>query len=258
MRSLVRRSAPLLQAALVLAAAHAAPARGVVPALGLFTGPLGGVLAAMAVLATLGRCGVGAPRLRVPSAALFLLPALVASGIAIHYAAAVEPSGDEIDYLMMTQSVWREGDLDLRDNFARGDFHEYLGGFDHMPGGTRRADGRSYPTHSPGLPFLVAPVYALGGRRALPRAPRTRSRGARPRHPRARAARGSRRGRGARGVGGGRRPARALLHGVPLHRGGRGASASRPPSGSCSRARASWPRPSPRCSSPRCRGSTCA
>ncbi len=165
MRSLVRRSAPLLQAALVLAAAHAAPARGVVPALGLFTGPLGGVLAAVAVLATLGRCGVGAPRLRVPSAALFLLPALVASGIAIHYAAAVEPSGDEIDYLMMTQSVWREGDLDLRDNFARGDFHEYLGGFDHMPGGTRRADGRSYPTHSPGLPFLVAPVYALGGRR---------------------------------------------------------------------------------------------
>jgi len=43
MRRLVHRSAPLLQAALVLAAAHAAPARAVVPALGLFTGPLGGV-----------------------------------------------------------------------------------------------------------------------------------------------------------------------------------------------------------------------
>jgi hypothetical protein len=166
MRRLVHRSAPILLAALVLAAGHVAPARAVLPALGLFTGPLGGVLAAAAGLATLGRWGVRAPRLRVPAATLFLLSALLASGIAIHYAAAVEPSGDEIDYLMMTQSIWREGDLDLRDNFARGDFHEYLGGFDHMPGGTRRADGRSYPTHSPGLPFLVAPFYALGGRRA--------------------------------------------------------------------------------------------
>jgi hypothetical protein len=78
----------------------------------------------------------------------------------------VEPSGDEIDYLMMAQSTWREGDIDLRDNFARGDHLEYLGGFDHMPGGTRRADGRSYPTHSAGLPVLLAPAYALGGRRA--------------------------------------------------------------------------------------------
>ena len=57
----------------------------------------------------------------------------------------------------MAQSVWREGDLDLRDNFARGDHLEYLGGFDRMPGGTRRADGRSYPTHSAGLSVLLAP-----------------------------------------------------------------------------------------------------
>jgi hypothetical protein len=155
-----------VQAAVVLAAARFAPARAVVPALGLFTGPLGGVLAAIAVCVTLARCGVRAPRLRPPALALFLLPALVASAVALHYAHAVEPSGDEIDYLMMTQSIWREGDLDLRDNFGRGDYLEYLGGYDYMPGGTRRADGRSYPTHSPGLPFIVAPVYALGGRGA--------------------------------------------------------------------------------------------
>jgi hypothetical protein len=102
----------------------------------------------------------------VPALALFLLPVVVASAAAFHYTRAVQPSGDEIDYLMMAQSLWREHDLDLRDNFARGDFNEYLSGYDHMPGGTRRADGRSYPTHSPGLPLLVAPVYALGGRLA--------------------------------------------------------------------------------------------
>ncbi len=32
--------------------------------------------------------------------------------------------------------------------------------------GAPRADGRPFPAHSPGLPFLLAPVYALGGRRA--------------------------------------------------------------------------------------------
>jgi hypothetical protein len=89
-----------------------------------------------------------------------------ASALGLHHARVVEPSGDEIDYLMMAQSVWREGDLDLRDNFARGDHLEYLGGYDRMPGGTRRADGRSYPTHSAGLSVLLAPAYALGGRRA--------------------------------------------------------------------------------------------
>jgi hypothetical protein len=66
----------------------------------------------------------------------------------------------------MAQSLWREHDLDLRDNFERGDHLEYLGGLDRMPGGARRADGRSYPTHSAGFPAVLAPAYALGGRAA--------------------------------------------------------------------------------------------
>src|SRR5262249_25078490 len=31
--------------------------------------------------------------------------------------------------------------------------------------GAPRRDGRPFPAHSPGLPFLLAPLYALGGRR---------------------------------------------------------------------------------------------
>jgi hypothetical protein len=157
---------PLVQAAALLAAARWPAAREALPAFDLLTGPLGGVLAALAAGISLTRCGLRRPRRPVPALVLFLLPVVVASAAAFHYTRAVQPSGDEIDYLMMTQSLWREHDLDLRDNFARGDFNEYLSGYDHMPGGTRRADGRSYPTHSPGLPFLVAPVYALGGRLA--------------------------------------------------------------------------------------------
>jgi hypothetical protein len=160
------RAAPLLQAGAVLAVAHVPAARAIVPGLGVFTGPLGVALVVVGAIASLGRV-VRMPRLAVPSAwALFALAAAFTSAVSLHYVRAVEPSGDEIDYLMMAQSVWREGDLDLRDNFARGDHLEYLGGFDHMPGGTRRADGRSYPTHSAGLAVLLAPFYALGGRRA--------------------------------------------------------------------------------------------
>jgi hypothetical protein len=139
----------------------------VVPGLGVLTGPLGLVLLIVGAALVLGRALPRPARGPLPPAwALFALAALAASAIGLHYARAVEPSGDEIDYLLMAQSLWRERDLDLRDNFERGDHLEYLGGFDRMPGGTRRADGRSYPTHSAGLSVLLAPAYALGGRAA--------------------------------------------------------------------------------------------
>ena len=159
--------APLLQAAAVLALARLPVARSAVPGLGVFMGPLGMVLVVAGAIASSCRAIRRPVRLvALPPWALFALAAALASAISIHYVRALEPSGDEIDYLMMAQSVWREGDLDLRDNFARGDYLEYMGGFGHVPGGTRRADGRSYPTHSAGLSVLLAPAYALGGRRA--------------------------------------------------------------------------------------------
>ena len=75
-------------------------------------------------------------------------------------------SGDEPHYLLMAQSLWREGDLDLRDNVERGDYREYFPGTLSPHWGAPRADGRPFPAHSPGLPLLLAPVYALGGRAA--------------------------------------------------------------------------------------------
>jgi hypothetical protein len=166
MGSRLRGLSPLLLTVAVLALAHLPAARSLVPGLGVFTGPLGAVLVFAGALVSLGRA-IRRPAPRVPPArVLFAASALFASAVGLHYVRAVEPSGDEIDYLMMAQSVWREGDLDLRDNFSRGDHLEYLGGYDRMPGGTRRADGRSYPTHSAGLSVLLAPAYALGGRRA--------------------------------------------------------------------------------------------
>ena len=121
------------------------------------------LLGLAAAVAVLRGAKVRVPRL--PPWLLFVLPVVALSAVGVRYVASVEASGDEIDYLLMAQSLWREGDLDLRDNFRRGDFLEYVPGVRRMPGGTRRADGRSYPTHSPGLSLLLAPAYALGGRR---------------------------------------------------------------------------------------------
>lgn len=98
--------------------------------------------------------------------AFFLLPLLFLLGLGLRYIRSVPATGDEVEYLLLAQSLWREHDLDLGDNFARGDHLEYTHGLPEMPYGTWRADGRPISTHSVGLPLLLAPVYALGGRAA--------------------------------------------------------------------------------------------
>lgn len=151
----------------MLLLARLEPLRELVPGLGLFTGPLGVVLllvgTGLVALRWSGR------RLRTPVppvAVLFVAPVVLSASVGVSYVTSVDASGDEIDYLIMAQSLWREGDLDLTDNVAREDYREYVPGIHRSPAGTRRADGRRFPTHSSGLSALIAPVYALGGRPA--------------------------------------------------------------------------------------------
>lgn len=158
------RTTPLLGALAVFALARIPGARSWLPALALFTGPLGGALIVGALALVLARLRPRPARLQPRPWLLFLVGAALSATVAVRHVRAVEPSGDEIDYLMMAQSVWREGDLDLRDNFARGDHLEYLSGLPRMPGGVRDREGRHRPTHSGGLAVLMAPFYALGGR----------------------------------------------------------------------------------------------
>jgi hypothetical protein len=158
-----RAAAPLLWTAGLLAVSHTALAR-VVPCLAVLRGPLAVVLIAAGVA---GALAPFLPRVRVPvlSATALLLAAwafLAAVGLA--YTLRLRVSGDEPHYLLMAQSLWREHDLDLRDNLAREDWREYTPGPITPHYGAPRADGRPFPAHSPGLPLLLAPLYALGGR----------------------------------------------------------------------------------------------
>jgi hypothetical protein len=94
----------------------------------------------------------------------FAVAALVLIAAGLWYASRLRVTGDEPHYLLMAQSVWREGDLDLRDNIERRDYLEYTPGPVSPHYGNPRRDGRPFPAHSPALSFVLAPVYALGGR----------------------------------------------------------------------------------------------
>jgi hypothetical protein len=155
---------PLAWAAALLVLSRLPACVGRLPVLGLLRGPAGVILLALAVVLAAGAV-LPSPRWRPSSARLLLGVAwafLVAVGLS--YTLRLRVTGDEPHYLLMAQSLWREHDLDLQDNHVREDWREYTPGPIVPHYGAPRADGRPYPAHSPGLPFLLAPLYAMGGR----------------------------------------------------------------------------------------------
>jgi hypothetical protein len=142
----------------VCAVARLAPG---LPGMAPWRGPLGLLLVGLAASALLP-----SPRWSIPAGVGPGLAFALFAAVGLHYTASLRVTGDEPHYLIMAQSLAREGDLDLRDNYAREDWREYTPGPLVPHYGEPRPDGRPWPAHSPGLPLLLAPVYALGGRRA--------------------------------------------------------------------------------------------
>jgi hypothetical protein len=84
-------------------------------------------------------------------------------GAAAWRLAPLVPGGDEPHYLVIAQSLWRDGDLRIENNHQRGDYLEYFGGTLRPDYLKRGADGQIYSIHLPGVSALIAPVLALGG-----------------------------------------------------------------------------------------------
>ncbi|HEV7503118.1 MAG TPA: hypothetical protein VGQ33_24030 [Vicinamibacteria bacterium] len=157
-------AAPLAWTAALLAASRSPWCLHLLPCLAVLQGPLAILLLALGLAAAVAPV---LPRLRVPRVrpAVFLLLAWVfLAAVGLSYTLRLRVSGDEPHYLLMAQSLWREGDLDLSDNLAREDWREYTPGPIVPHFGAPRRDGRPFPAHSPGLPLLLAPLYGLGGR----------------------------------------------------------------------------------------------
>lgn len=87
--------------------------------------------------------------------------------IAFWQVAPQVPGGDEPHYLVITQSLLKDGDLRIENNHRRGDYREFFGG--ELPPHyiQRGRDGEIYSIHAPGLSALVAPVFAVAGYRGV-------------------------------------------------------------------------------------------
>ena len=73
------------------------------------------------------------------------------------------PAGDEPHYLVIADSLVRDGDLQIENNHRA---HHYLAYFqgELKPDYLRRgANNQIYSIHAPGLPVLLLPVYAIAG-----------------------------------------------------------------------------------------------
>jgi hypothetical protein len=159
-----------LGVALPIGLARVSPLVERLPSLGLLRGPLAGVLVAVAsLLGLLGvldgrRPGWALALARTPAWLLLLATAALYAGVGLRHAAGLQVSGDEPHYLVMAQSLWRDHDLDLRNEYDGEAWAEFVPGPLRPHWGAPRADGRPYPAHSPGLPLLLAPAYAALGR----------------------------------------------------------------------------------------------
>ena len=91
------------------------------------------------------------------------LAGCVLFGAAAWWASPSLPGGDEPHYLLITQSLLDDHDLDVENNYARGDYHAYFGGALQPDFRIRGRHGELYSIHAPGVPALVLPAFAIAG-----------------------------------------------------------------------------------------------
>jgi hypothetical protein len=106
---------------------------------------------------------------RARTAVLISIGTLLISAVAAARltSTVVFPGGDEPHYLVIAQSLWRDGDLKIANNHQRGDYHEYYEADLKPHYLTPGKDGEIYSVHPVGLPVLLTPIYAAGGYHAV-------------------------------------------------------------------------------------------
>jgi hypothetical protein len=134
----------------------------------LWTGPLTVVVWATVTAGLVIECLRGArgprwaidPR-RAPLVAAALSLALY--GASAVWLSPILPDGDEPHYLILAQSLIKDGDLRIENNHRQGDYLEYslnAAAPDYL---RRGVNGEIYSIHAPGLAVLIAPAMWLFG-----------------------------------------------------------------------------------------------
>ncbi len=135
----------------LLAGAH-------LPGVAAFTGPvlLALLLAVLAVVAA--RTG-----LRTPGALFLPVIFLIYAAAAARVQQKVGPEGDEPHYLMVAESLLRDGDLSLERDYAEGRYLPFHDAPLEPHYRVRGKHGEIYSLHALGLSLLILPAYAFGG-----------------------------------------------------------------------------------------------
>ena len=142
------------------------------PAVALvWTGPMAWAPIAVAAAIGPGRAIAG-PAARAlaalpPARATVFAGAItLAAGLGAAWSVAPRlPGGDEPHYLVITQSLLRDGDLRIENNHAGRDYAAYFGGDIAPDYLVRGQDGEVYSIHAPGVSALVSPAFAAFGYR---------------------------------------------------------------------------------------------
>ena len=94
-----------------------------------------------------------------------VLFAVYASTLGLDSFASSDYGGDEPHYLLTAKSLVDDGDFDVRNQRAERDWEDFYPYFLDRHG--KLTDGRAHEPHGAGFPAVIAPVYALGGAKAV-------------------------------------------------------------------------------------------
>jgi hypothetical protein len=100
-----------------------------------------------------------------PSALFFALPLVAYLAILPWSTGQREPDGDEPYYLLLTHSLAYDGDADLANNYAHGDWRHFMTRpIAPQPGDPVGLHGELYSRHNALLPLALVPAYRFAGR----------------------------------------------------------------------------------------------
>jgi hypothetical protein len=140
------------------------------PGLLVFAGPMLWVLLGGALLAGWWDARASFPSMRLSgwrprTAALFIGSLVVYSVLGLALTSRHGLRGDEPHYLVVVESLLRDGDLRVENNYAAAHYRSFVPEGPLSPHAINRGrDGVMYSIHAPGLPIVTAPAYALAGR----------------------------------------------------------------------------------------------
>jgi hypothetical protein len=140
---------------------------GSVPAAFLiWQGPVEGVVWLIAIAGVMAtRAPKVLPILVNPDRAPWIAGTIVALGALAVFSGirGVIPGGDEPHYLAATQSILRDFDLRVANNYANGDYLDYFPGRLEPHFLKRSTSGEIYSIHAPGVSVVVLPAFAIAG-----------------------------------------------------------------------------------------------